>query len=234
MAGFGEADAGDPLLVEAWSAAVQEGEDACLAYLAHTRGTVALWQERYEDAAAEYRDALGLLAPGPGLRAGSGSAPRRPGAGPRTRPRSTQQARRMRQAHRRAAGGSGGSGGPVRRGRRPVGPFPGVVRPGRRRGRRGPRGAGPYRGTARLGDRLAPDDRLGRSLSAELPAALEADRGHDERPALLLGAVSRGRPAVAREPGAPRTLRERMTPRALRAAYAQGARTGLRALLPEP
>ncbi|THA44164.1 hypothetical protein [Streptomyces sp. A1136] len=234
MAGFGEADAGDPLLVEAWSAAVQEGEDACLAYLAHTRGTVALWQERYEDAAAEYRDALGLLPPDPGFGPGRGAlrAARAPA-------RAHGRGRRSRHGGcdrrpGRAAGGSGGSGGPVRRGRRPVGPFPGVVRPGRRRGRRGPRGAGPYRGTARLGDRLAPDDRLGRSLSAELPAALEADGGHDERPALLLGAVSRGRPAVAREPGAPRTLRERMTPRALRAAYAQGARTGLRALLPEP
>lgn len=61
VASLGESAAADPLLVEAWSAAVQEGEDTCLAYLAHVRGTVALWEERYEDAAAEFLEGLELL-----------------------------------------------------------------------------------------------------------------------------------------------------------------------------
>ncbi|EFL18467.1 predicted protein, partial [Streptomyces sp. C] len=64
-AAFGRAGAADPLLVEAWTAAVLQGEDSALAYLAHARGTAALWQDRPGEAADEFRDALAQLPPEP-------------------------------------------------------------------------------------------------------------------------------------------------------------------------
>ncbi|MGW7099317.1 ATP-binding protein [Streptomyces sp. NPDC054838] len=217
VAGFGEAETSDPLLVEAWSTAVQEGEDACLAYLAHVRGTVALWQERYEDAAAEYREALELLPPQPGFGPGRGAL---------------RAARSLALAHTGPPDpppqedGPGAAADPWARSWEQYARA--VVESGAGR---------PVRARAELlralRTQLALDDRLGQSFSAELLAELEAAGGRYERSALLLGAVARTRPAVACPPRALRILRERMTPQALRAAYAQGARTALRALLPE-
>ncbi|MFF1558221.1 ATP-binding protein [Streptomyces sp. NPDC058279] len=220
VAGFGEADTRDPLLVEAWSTAVQEGEDACLAYLAHVRGTVALWQERYEDAAAEYREALELLPPEPGFGPGRGAL---------------RAARTLALAHtgapdpatgEEAGDGPGAGADPWARAWERYARAVAALAAGR-----------PARARTEvlraLETQLALDDRLGQSFSAALLAELESARGDYERSALLLGAVGRTRPAGARAPRALRTVRERMTPQALRTAYAQGARTGLRALLPE-
>lgn len=80
---------------------------------------------------------------------------------------------------------------------------------------------------------LALGDRLGQAFSVELLAELEADAGRYEDAARLLGAVSGTRPAAAATPRAERILRVRMDPEAFRAARAEGARTPLRALLPE-
>ncbi|MER8047654.1 tetratricopeptide repeat protein [Streptomyces sp. NPDC094032] len=71
LAGYLELEAGhpedaDPLLVQSWAAAVREGDDRCLAMLAHLRGSTALYQGRTE-AAAEFRDALEGLAEYPDL-----------------------------------------------------------------------------------------------------------------------------------------------------------------------
>ncbi|WP_330261450.1 ATP-binding protein [Streptomyces sp. NBC_00539] len=222
VAGFGEADTCDPLLVEAWSTAVQEGEDACLAYLAHVRGTVALWEERYEDAAAEYAEALELL-------------PAEPGFGP------GREA--LRAARTLALARTGPAGTPPEEeeaaGTPPAPAADAWARSWERYARAvaASRAGRPVRARTELlralETQLALDDRLGQSFSAELLAELEAAGGRYERSALLLGAVRRARPAVARAPRALGILRDRMPPGALRAAYAQGARTALRALLPE-
>ncbi|KIF06207.1 hypothetical protein PL81_08795, partial [Streptomyces sp. RSD-27] len=84
-----------------------------------------------------------------------------------------------------------------------------------------------------LKTQLALGDRLGQALSVELLAQLEADLGRYELSARLLGAVSGYRPASACAPRAERVLRLKLTPEALRTAYAEGARTPLRELLPE-
>ncbi|MFJ9807682.1 hypothetical protein ACIRTB_05590 [Streptomyces sp. NPDC101158] len=57
----------DPLLVQAWAAAVREGDDRCLGMLAHLRGSTALYQGRAEAAAAEFRDAIAVLGEYPDL-----------------------------------------------------------------------------------------------------------------------------------------------------------------------
>ncbi|MFI9062732.1 ATP-binding protein [Streptomyces sp. NPDC053429] len=225
VAGSGEADTSDPLLVEAWSTAVQEGEDACLAYLAHVRATVALWEERYEDAAAEYAEALELLPAecrfGPGrqvLRAGRTLALAHTGPTP---PEEKEEAAEA-EAEATPARGADAWARSWERYARAVA----ESRAGR-----------PVRARTELlralETQLVLDDRLGQSFSAELLAELEAARGHYERAALLLGAARRTRPAVACAPRALGILRDRMHPQALRDAYAQGARTALRALLPE-
>ncbi|MEU9701444.1 tetratricopeptide repeat protein [Streptomyces sp. NPDC047981] len=66
LAAFLELEAGrpedaDPLLVQAWAAAVREGDDRCLGLLAHLRGSTALFQGRTEAAAAEFREALNTI-----------------------------------------------------------------------------------------------------------------------------------------------------------------------------
>jgi hypothetical protein len=66
LAAFLELESGrpedaDPLLVQAWAAAVRDGDDRCLALLAHLRGSTALYQGRTRAAAAEFRDALVLM-----------------------------------------------------------------------------------------------------------------------------------------------------------------------------
>ncbi|MFJ3584733.1 tetratricopeptide repeat protein [Streptomyces sp. NPDC090127] len=61
----GRPEAADPLLVQAWAAAVREGDDRCLALLAHLRGSTALFQGRTEAAAAEFREALNTIGDDP-------------------------------------------------------------------------------------------------------------------------------------------------------------------------
>ncbi|MGW6707493.1 ATP-binding protein [Streptomyces sp. NPDC054956] len=217
VACFGEANGADPLLVEAWTAAVHEGEDTCLAYLAHVRGTIALWEERFEDAAAEYRDGLELL-------------PEQPEFGP------GREA--LAAAHTMAVAHTDPASVPVEDGL-PDAPADlwarswlsyahAVVQ--RREG---------HPALARtellraLRTQLALDDRLGQAFSVELLAELEADQGRYAEAARLLGAVSRNRPRAACTPRAQQVARARLTPEAFRTSYATGARTPLRALLPE-
>ncbi|MEU3725449.1 tetratricopeptide repeat protein, partial [Streptomyces sp. NPDC031705] len=230
---FGGAEAAAPLLVEAWKAAVLEGEDAALAYLAHARGTAALWNDRPAEAADEYRDALELL-------------PQEPEFGPGREP--LRAALAMALAHTGPASAAledaGRDGGP--------GAVP-PAGPGAAQGSPADLWARSWSGYARavvhrragrpasartrlvraLEIQLALGDRLGQALSAELLAELEAGLGHYEESARLLGAVSRDRPPAARPPRAERILRVRMSPEAFGAAHAEGTRTALGELLPE-
>ncbi|MFF3619839.1 ATP-binding protein [Streptomyces sp. NPDC002467] len=245
VASLGEAAAADPLLVEAWSAAVQEGEDTCLAYLAHVRGTVALWEERYEDAAGECLEGLELL-------------PEEPEFGPGRE--ALRAAYAMALAHTDptpppAEDGlpgplPGPSGGPL------AGPsaiLPGGPGSGPS-GRRGDPWARAWSDFARavvhrhegrqaaaraallrtLGTLIALGDGVGQAFAAEVLAELEADRGRYAEAARLLGCVSRTRPAAAPAPRAERVLRARLSPEAFRSALREGARTPLSRLLPEP
>ncbi|WP_405487468.1 ATP-binding protein [Streptomyces sp. NBC_00096] len=217
VASFGESDGADPLLVEAWTEAVHEGEDGCLAYLAHVRGTIALWEDRYEDAAAEYRDGLELLTADPGFGPGREA---------------------LRAAHTLAVAHTDPAAVPVEDGppdapadlwaRSWVSYAHALVQ--RREGRPALARAELLRG---LRTQFALGDQLGQAFSVELLAELEADQGRCAEAARLLGAVSRTRPRAASEPRAQRTVRARLTPEAFRAAYARGARTPLRELLPE-
>lgn len=221
VAAFGESDGADALLVEAWTEAVHEGEDACLAYLAHLRGTIALWEGRYEEAAAEYREGLELLPAepefGPGLEA-------------------------LRAAHTLAVARTDPASVPVEDG--PPGSTPdgsvdlwarswvscahALVQ--RHEGQ-------PARARTELlralRTQFALDDTLGQAFSAELLAELEADQGRYAEAARLLGAVSRSRPHAAPAPRVQHTVRARLTPQAFRAAYTSGTRTPLRELLPD-
>ncbi|AZM91943.1 AAA family ATPase [Streptomyces sp. W1SF4] len=217
-AAFGPAGAADPLLVEAWTAAVLEGEDTALAYLAHARGTAALWQDRPGEAGDEFRDALGQLPPepefGPGrevLRAALAMALAHTGPGPAP------------------VGDGAGDDVPADLWARSWSDYAHALvqrredRPALARTRL----------VAALEIQLALGDRLGQALSAELLAELEAGLGRYEESAKLLGAVAGHRPAAACTPRAERTLRARMTPEAFRAAHAEGSRSTLRDLLPE-
>ncbi|MFE2272000.1 ATP-binding protein [Streptomyces lavendulae] len=217
VAGSGEAESADPLLVEAWTAAVQEGEDACVAYLAHLRGLVALWRDRPWEAAAEFREALELL-------------PAEPEFGPG--PEALRAALTMALAHTDPASvpvEDGPPDGPVDLWARSwTGYAHALVQ--RREGRPALARAELLRA---LEIQLLLGDGLGQALSAELLAELEADAGCYEESARLLGAVAGTRPASACLPRAERVLRARMDPEAFRTAFAEGARTPLRALLPE-
>ncbi|MFE2311317.1 hypothetical protein, partial [Streptomyces sp. NPDC059411] len=217
VASFGEADGADPLLVEAWTAAVHEGEDTCLAYLAHVRGTVALWEHRYEEAAAEFGEGLELL-------------PADPDFGPG---REALQA-----AHTMAVAHTDPVSVPVEDGP-PDGPADLWARSWacyahalvqRREGRPALARTELLRA---LRTQLALDDQLGQAFSVELLAELEADQAHYAEAARLLGAVSRARPRASSAPRALHTVRTRLTPEAFRTAYRTGARTPLRDLLPE-
>lgn len=216
VASFGRSEASDPLLVEAWTAAVQEGEDAVLAYLAHVRGTAALWRDRPAEAADEYREALDLL-------------PEEPGFGPGRQ--ALEAARAMALAHTDPAAqpsGTGPADGPDLWARSWNGYAQAVLQ--RREGRPALARTWLLRS---LETQFALGDRLGQALSVELLAQLEADLGRHELAARLLGAVSGHRPAVACTPRAERLLLLRMDPEDFRAAHAEGARTPLRELLPE-
>ncbi|MGW8763528.1 tetratricopeptide repeat protein [Streptomyces sp. NPDC055815] len=66
LAAFLELESGrpedaDPLLAQAWAAAVRDGDERCLALLAHLRGATALYQGRTRAAEAEFREALALM-----------------------------------------------------------------------------------------------------------------------------------------------------------------------------
>ncbi|MFE0650166.1 tetratricopeptide repeat protein [Streptomyces sp. NPDC059534] len=66
LAAFLELESGrpedaDPLLAQAWAAAVRDRDGHCLALLAHLRGATALYQGRARAAAAEFREALALM-----------------------------------------------------------------------------------------------------------------------------------------------------------------------------
>ncbi|MFJ8213671.1 ATP-binding protein [Streptomyces sp. NPDC096033] len=216
VASVGEASAADPLLVEAWATAVQEGEDTVLAYLAHVRGTAALWRDRPDEAAEEYRDALGLL-------------PAEPEFGPGRR--ALESALAMALAHTDPAAvpfRAGASDGPDLWARSWAGYAQALLQ--RREGRPALARTWLLRS---LEAQFALGDRLGQALSVELLAQLEADLGRYEPAARLLGSVSGYRPTSACPPRAERTLRLRLTPEAFRAAHAEGARTPLRRLLPE-
>ncbi|WP_285528714.1 ATP-binding protein [Streptomyces lavendulae] len=217
VARSGAAESADPLLVEAWTAAVQEGEDACVAYLAYLRGLVALWRDRPWEAAAEFREALELL-------------PAEPEFGPG--PEALRAALTMALAHTDPASvpvEDGPPDGPVDLWARSwTGYAHALVQ--RREGRPAMARAELLRA---LEVQLLLGDGLGQALSAELLAELEADAGCYEESARLLGAVSGTRPASACLPRAERVLRARMDPEAFRTAFAEGARTPLRALLPE-
>ncbi|MFF5706122.1 ATP-binding protein [Streptomyces sp. NPDC012794] len=216
-AASGRPEAADPLLVEAWNAAVLEGEDAVLAYLAHARGTVALWKDRPGEAADEYRDALEQLPPEPEFGPGR---------------EALRAALTMALAHTDPASvpvEEGVPGGPADLWARSWSDCGHAVVQ-RRQGRPA---LARTRLVAALEIQLAFGDRLGQAFSAELLAELEAGLGRYEESAKLLGAVHAHRPAAACAPRAERILRLRMAPEAFRAAHAEGSRGTLRDLLPE-
>ncbi|MFH7594255.1 hypothetical protein WDV06_04015 [Streptomyces racemochromogenes] len=216
VASFGQAEAADPLLVEAWTAAVQEGEDAVLAYLAHVRGTVALWRDRPAEAAEEFREGLELL-------------PEEPEFGPGRQ--ALEAALAMALAHTdpgAAPFAADACDGSDLWARSWAGYAQALLQ--RREGRPALARTWLLRS---LETQFALGDRLGQALSAELLAQMEADLGRYELAARLLGAVSGHRPASACAPRAERVLRLRLSPEALRTAYAEGTRTPLRNLLPD-
>ncbi|MEV7417342.1 hypothetical protein [Streptomyces sp. NPDC089919] len=223
---LGECDGADPLLVEAWTAAVQEGEDTCLAYLAHTRGTVALWELRPRDAVREFEEALELLPPEPEF--GPGRAP-------------------LLASHTLALSDADPFAVPVEDGP------PGGGGDLWARSWTGFAHARVWRLEARgeparaellkvLEIQLSLGDLLGQAAAAELLAALEADLGRHATAARLLGAVDRIRAAFltderarahwarARVP-AETVLRARLTGAVFTRTYAAGGRAGLRAVL---
>lgn len=70
LAAFLELESGrpedaDPLLVQAWAAAVRDGDDRALGLLAHLRGATALYQGRADAAAEAFREALALMGESP-------------------------------------------------------------------------------------------------------------------------------------------------------------------------
>ncbi|MFJ6935098.1 ATP-binding protein [Streptomyces sp. NPDC101132] len=223
---LGECDGADPLLVEGWTAAVQEGEDTCLAYLAHVRGTVALWELRPADAVTEFAEALELLPAetefGPGRAALAASYLM---ALARTGPPAVPVAGVPPAGDRWARSWSGYAHAEVlRREARPAAARTEVLRA--------------------LGAQLALGDVLGQAAAGELLAGLETDLGRHRDAARLLGAVDRIRAGFLKDPRAAAywargrapgeaVLRARLTEPVFARAYAAGARAGLRALLPE-
>lgn len=217
VAGFGDPDGADPLLVEAWTAAVHEGEDTCLAYLAHVRGTVALWEHRYEEAADEFRDGLELLSADPDFGPGR---------------EALEAAHTMAVAHTDPLSvplEAGPPGDPTDLWARSWACYAHALV---QRGEGRPALARTELLRA-LRTQLALDDQLGQAFTVELLAELEADQAHYAQAARLLGAVSHSRPRAASAPQALHTVRTRLTPEAFRTAYGTGARTPLRDLLPE-
>lgn len=187
VASFGESDGADPLLVEAWAAAVHEGEDTSLAYLAHVRGTVALWEHRYEEAAAEFRDGLELL-------------PADPDFGPGRE--ALEAAHTMAVAHTDPLSvplEDGPPGGPTDPWARSWSCYAHALVQ-RREGRPALARTELLRA---LRTQLALDDQLGQAFTVELLAELEADQAHYAQAARLLGAVSRSRPRAASAPPGP-------------------------------
>ncbi|MFJ7159886.1 ATP-binding protein [Streptomyces sp. NPDC101118] len=223
---LGECDGADPLLVEGWTAAVQEGEDTCLAYLAHVRGTVALWELRPADAVTEFAEALELLPAetefGPGRAALAASYLM---ALARTDPLAVPVTDAPPAGDRWARSWFGYAHAEVLR-------------------REAQQGAARAEVLRALGAQLALGDVLGQAAAGELLAALETDLGRHRDAARLLGAVDRIRAGFLKDPRAAaywargrapaeEVLRARLTEPLFARAYAAGARAGLRALLPE-
>ncbi|WP_234332625.1 hypothetical protein, partial [Streptomyces sp. NRRL S-87] len=226
---LGECDGADPLLVEGWTAAVHEGEDASLAYLGHVRGTVAVWELRTRDAVAEFTEALELLPAEPGFGPGRAAlvasytlalarvdpAAIPVGGGPPELPDVPDDAWAsswIRYAHasllRSEAQAEAARAELLRA----------------------------------LETQLALGDLLGLAASGELLAAAVADLGRHQDAARLLGAVDRIRAAFLRDARAvaywargraPREalLRARLTEPVYERAYEAGARAGLGALV---
>ncbi|MFG3347506.1 hypothetical protein ACGF1Z_20855 [Streptomyces sp. NPDC048018] len=223
----------DPLLVQAWAAAVREGDDRCLGMLAHLRGATALYQGRPEAAAAEFRDALGVLGEYPDL-------------GPtrqlcwtalvlalvRTDPEAAQEAL-DRAAVRSWAGRDVWADAWAHYARAELLYWEGETT------RAADLAARALRGHLRLGAVS------GAACAAELLAQMRILRGRPRTAAHLLGAVDLlradafddgYRPAEFCAPGRARSetaLRDRLSDAELRRAYEEGARRGLYALVTE-
>ncbi|MFJ5552059.1 ATP-binding protein [Streptomyces sp. NPDC093225] len=225
---LGECDGADPLLVEGWTAAVHEGEDASLAYLGHVRGTVAVWELRTREAVAEFAEALELLPAEPGFGPGRAAlvasytlalARVDPAAvpvedGPSELPDDAWARSWIRYAHASV----------LRLEARAEAARAELLRA--------------------LEAQLALGDLLGLAASGELLAAVVADLGRHQGAARLLGAVDRIRAAFLRDARAvaywargraPREalLRARLTEPVFERAYEAGARAGLGALVGE-
>ncbi|MER7765008.1 hypothetical protein [Streptomyces sp. NPDC097619] len=219
---LGRPEAAEPLLVEGWAAAVQEGEDTCLAYLAQARGSLALWRGRDGAAAEEFREGLELLPAEPEFG---------PGAGPLLAGRTLVLAR------------TDPASVPLEEG--PPG-LPGDAWSGAWTGfahaevlcREGRPERARREVLAALGVLVSLGDLLGQAAAGELLAALEAERGRDREAARLLGAADRlrGGPegpefrACRRAPLEAR-LRSRLPEEVYAGEYAAGARGGLRHVL---
>ncbi|MFI8963502.1 hypothetical protein ACIGO8_15475 [Streptomyces sp. NPDC053493] len=239
LAAYLELEAGrpqdaDPLLVQAWAAAVREGDDRCLGMLAHLRGATALYQGRTEAAADEFRDALDVL----------GECP---DAGPtrqlcwtalalaliRTDPEAAQEALDRAAAHS-WAGRDVWADGWAQYARAELLYWDGEA------ARAADHATRALRGHLRLGNVT------GAACAAELLAQMRILRGRPAAAAHLLGAVDLLRstafetgyePAHFCAPARERSetaLRGYLSAGELRRAYEEGARRGLPALAAEP
>ncbi|MEV7276892.1 tetratricopeptide repeat protein [Streptomyces sp. NPDC093111] len=239
LAAYLELEAGhpedaDPLLARSWAAAVREGDDRCLALLAHLRGSTALYQGRTEAAAAEFRDALEGIAEYPDL------GPTRQLcwtslalARVRTDPEAAQEA--LDRADVRSwAGRDVWADAWAQYARAELHYWDGE--PGR----------AAERATRALREHLRIGCVSGAACAAELLAQMRILRGRPTTAAHLLGAVDLlrsstfedgYRPAHFCSPSRERSesaLREHLSAGELRRAYEEGARRGLHALVAEP
>ncbi|MEV8627153.1 tetratricopeptide repeat protein [Streptomyces sp. NPDC051079] len=239
LAAYLELEAGrpedaDPLLVQSWAAAVREGDDKCLAMLAHLRGSTALYQGRTEAAAAEFRDALEELAEYPDL------GPTRQLcwtalalARVRTDPEAAQEALDRADVHS-WAGRDVWADAWAQYARAELHYWDGE--PGR----------AAERATRALREHLRIGCVSGAACAAELLAQMRILRGRPTTAAHLLGAADLlrssayedgYRPARFCSPSRERSesaLREHLSAGELRRAYEEGARRGLHALVAEP
>ncbi|WP_424211145.1 ATP-binding protein [Streptomyces sp. BI20] len=207
--GLRDRTAVEELTVAAWRAAVLEGEDTVLAYLAHVRGVLELWRGRPERAVAEFGEALRTL-------------PRLPEFGPG--PGALRAAYTLAQAHADPALVPIEDGPPEDPtdlwARSWAGCAHAVVQ--RREGRPGEARAELVRS---LRCQWALGDRVGQTYALELLAELEADQGRWIAAVRLLGAAAAGRPVMRPGPAAETVLRTRLGAAAYTAAFREGART---------
>ncbi|MFB9438307.1 hypothetical protein [Streptomyces showdoensis] len=230
----GHPEDADPLLVQSWAAAVRDGDDTCLAMLAHLRGATALYQGRTDAAAAEFRDALEGLGEYPDL-------------GPtrqlcwtalalalvRTDPEAAQEALDRADVHS-WAGRDVWADAWAHYARAELHYWDGE--PGRAM----------ELATRALREHLRTGCVSGSACSAELLAQMRILRGRPTTAARLLGAVDLMRstvfedgyrPAPFCSPSRERSesaLREHLSDGELRRAYEEGARRGLHELVAEP